>query len=777
MNGKFLFLAISALLGVLSSQVHFLPFFILVIGYLFFLSKNKCFSFHLLGIVFGIYLVFYLTGYYAELNTKTTIPSTTSTFYLEYIENRKIDGDLLQVVALDQRYDEKVIVRYKIKSENEKETLKIQNFYSRICKVSGQLSTLSIAKNPNAFHYQKYLATKDIYWIVETPFNPLDSCAPVKSTPITWVKNIRFQGINYLEKTFPAEMAALSAALLFGDRSLFDPDLLSDYQRTGIVHLLAISGLHVSLLAAMFFYLGIRIGLTRQFMTNLLLFILPIYAILTGASPSVIRAVLMIFLILLTFKWKKQLKLFPIDAISIALLIYLFFAPKIIYDAGFQLSFAVSFAIILSSTKLLPHFQRAIAQMLVISIISQIAAMPILLYHFFEISFISIVANLLYIPLFSYVFLPGLYLTYFIQLLFGFTPSLLIHFFMNIISLANQLIDYLASIRFAQFIPGRPNWFFLILYILIIFLIMVIWESKSYLMKKQHLLILVMGLFLFQSGWNKVNPFGEVTMIDVGQGESIVIHLPFDKGTYLIDTGGSMQFNMEEWRVRAKPYEVGRDVVVPFLKGKGITKIDKLILTHGDTDHIGGASSVIEELKVKEILLPSISEPSESELTIIHEAKEKKIRIAYISEGSQWKNGKNEFYVLAPEKNFVGERNSGSIAIFAKVGGLKWFFGGDLDQAGEEKIIEKYPDLTIDVLKAGHHGSKTSTNEKFINHLGPRAAWISAGDNNRYGHPHEEVLERLKDTIIFRTDFQGAITYRFYLENGTFSPFLHKIKQ
>jgi competence protein ComEC len=777
MNGKYLFLAISALLGVLSLQVLFLPFFILSIGYLFFLSKFKNFAFPQLGIVFCIYFLFFLTSYHADINSKTTIPSTTSSFYLEYNDNRKIDGDLLQVGAVDKRYDEKIIVRYKIKTENEKEILKNQNFYGCLCKVSGQLSRPSIAKNPNAFHYQKYLASKNIYWIVETPLNPLDNCAQVKSTPITWIKSIRFQGIRNLENTFPPEIASLSAALLFGDRSLFDPELLIDYQRTGIVHLLAISGLHVSLLAAMFFYIGLRFGLTREFMTNLLLIILPIYAILTGASPSVIRAVLVIFLVLITVKWKKQLQLFPIDAISVALMIYLFFDPKIINDAGFQLTFAVSFAIILSSTNLLLRFQRLVPQMLVISTISQVFAMPILLYHFFEISFISIVANLLYIPLFSYVLLPGLYLIFFIQLLFGFTPFFFIDIFMKIISLANNLIDYLSDISFAQFIPGRPNWFFLILYILIIFMIMNIWESRSYQMKKQPLLFLLIGLFLFQSSWNKINPFGEVTMIDVGQGESILIHLPFDKGTYLIDTGGSILFNVEEWRQRAKPYEVGRDVVVPFLKGKGITKIDKLILTHGDHDHIGGAISVMKELEVKELLLPSVEEQSESELTIINEAKKKGIPIVQVSEGSQWQNGKNLFFVLAPKENFVGERNSGSIAIYAKVGGLNWFFGGDLDQAGEVKIMKKYPDLTIDVLKAGHHGSKTSSNDQFVNQLGPQVAWISAGEKNRYGHPHQEVLETLKDTMVYRTDLQGAITYRFYLEKGTFFPFLHKIKQ
>ena len=168
-----------------------------------------------------------------------------------------------------------------------------------------------------------------------------------------------------LEKHFPPEIAALSAALLFGDRSMFDPEVLMDYQKTGIVHLLAISGLHVSLLIGMVFFLGIRFGLTREFMMNFLLGLLPIYAILTGASPSVIRAVLMIFLVLLVLKWNKQLKMSPIDAISLTLMIYVFFTPLIILDAGFQLSFSVSFAIILSASSLLPRHPQMISTMIV----------------------------------------------------------------------------------------------------------------------------------------------------------------------------------------------------------------------------------------------------------------------------------------------------------------------------------------------------------------------------------------------------------------------------
>lgn len=777
MNGKYFYFSIAALFGVLTSLFPFLPVLFLTIIYLFLLYKYKMYSSYQLIIVFGIFFLFFLTSEHTIANNKSKLSESTSTFHLEYTENTKVDGDLLQVTALDRKNKEKLLIRYKIKTEEEKNALKNTNFYGRLCQVTGQMKDPSIAKNPNAFNYRNYLTSKQVYMIVELKNHPLSKCSLFKTTPLTMIKKLRFNGIHYLEKNFPPEIAALSAALIFGDTSMFDPEILMDYQRTGIVHLLAISGQNVSLLVGMVFYLGIRIGLTRQFMMNFLLVILPIYAILTGASPSVIRAVLMIFLVLFILRWKKQLKLSPIDAISLTLMIYIFFTPLIILDAGFQLSFTVSFAIILSSSSILSRYQQTISAMIVISIIAQLAALPILLYHFFELSFISIAANLLYIPLFSFVFLPGLYLLFFIQSIFKDTPSLLINLFMKIITLANSLIEQLADLSFAQLITGRPNWLNFNVYILIILIMFLLWEAGLQKRRKQMIILIAIILFTFQNVWNWVNPFGEVTMIDVGQGDSILIHYPFGQGTYLIDTGGSVQFEEEEWKKPAKPYEVGRDVVVPFLKGKGIKKIDKLILTHGDNDHIGGTMAILEEIEVKQIIMPSVSEPSQSELIIIQEANKKEIQVVKVAEGSQWKNEKSLFYVLSPEKNYRGERNSGSIAIIANIGGLKWFFGGDLDQEGEERIIKKYPNLNIDVLKAGHHGSKTSSSEAFINSITPTISWISVGERNRYGHPDKEVLEQLAKTTIYRTDLHGAITYRFYGESGTFSSFLHNIKQ
>ncbi|WML45372.1 DNA internalization-related competence protein ComEC/Rec2 [Neobacillus sp. PS3-40] len=774
MNGKIVYFSLASLMGVLCSIQSFLLFGFLTLIYLLILRKVKRFSPSKIVFLIVVFLLFNVSTQFKMNTNKTKIQETETNFFLSYNYETKIDGDLLQFIGYDIRFNEKIIVRYQIHSETEKTGFENKNFFGHLCKLEGPLKKPQIAKNENAFNYREYLNRNGVFWIVESKGNPFTTCIKEKENFILFLKQIRFQGIKYLHRNFPPEVAALSSALLFGDRSLMDPEVLSDYQRVGIIHLLAISGLHVSLLIGMLYYMGLRVGATREFMINFILMILPVYAILTGGSPSVIRAVLMIFLVMATMKWKIVLKLNPLDAISLAFSIFLFFDPLVLFDVGFQLSFSVSFAIILSAPSILQRYQNSLSKMIVISVISQISALPFLLFHFYGASMISIVANLIYIPLFSFILLPGLYLLFLFQLLFGTLPIWIMNFFVKVIQSSSLLVNNISHFSFAEIVPGKPSWFFLILYAVVIIAIFFIWETEHFTAKQVLLLCLGSFLFTFQQGWNRIDPVGEVTMIDVGQGDSILIHLPYGKGNYLIDTGGSLQFSESQWRMKARPFEVGKDVVVPYLKGKGITKIDKLILTHGDMDHIGGAFSLIKELKVKQIVMPSIADPSETEMAIEKEAKMKKIQIVKVSDGYYWENSNSFFQILSPEKNFVGVRNRGSIGLFAGIGGLTWFFGGDLDQVGEEEIIKKYPKLSFDVLKVGHHGSKTSSSQAFLNQCKPKISLLSVGEKNRYGHPNQEVLQGLKQihSTIYRTDNKGAITYKFYQGEGTFSTFL-----
>jgi competence protein ComEC len=774
MNGKVVYFSLASLLSVLCLLQSFLMYSFVFLLYLLFLLKIKRFSFLQLIIVLGVFLLFFISAQIKISTNKTIIPKTESDFYIKFTEDPKIDGDMLQITGKEIRFHERIMIRYRIPSRSVKEELENTNFYGYVCKIDGQLKKPQQAKNENAFNYREYLKNKGIFWIVDSKEITFQKCTKEKVNRLLFIKKIRFKGINYLQQHFPPEIAALSSALIFGDRDMMDPDVLSDYQKAGIIHLLAISGLHVSLFIGMLFFIGLRLGATKEFMTHFILVLLPIYAVLTGGSPSVLRAVFMIFIVMAVMKWRRVVKIDPIDSIGLAFSFLLLINPLILLDVGFQLSFSVTFAVILSVPLILQRYQSSLAKLIATSIIAQFSSLPFLLFHFYQSSMISIIANLLFIPFFSFVLLPGIYLLFFFQLLFGLIPLWIIDLFIKLIHLSTLISRGLARISIAQFIPGRPSAFFLFLYTIIILLIFVIWERKHFARKNIFLISLIFLLFTFQVGWNRINPYGEVSMIDVGQGDCILIHLPFNKGNYLIDTGGTMNFEEEEWKSKKRTFEVGKDVVVPYLKSKGITKIDKLILTHGDMDHIGGSFAILKELKVKQILMPSTMEESTLETTIKQEAKKNRIPVVKVSEGVYWRNKNSSFYILSPEKNFKGERNRGSIAIYAEIGGLTWFFGGDLDQEGEENIIKKYPDLSFDVLKVGHHGSKTSSSEAFLNQSMPKISLLSVGEKNRYGHPNHEVITKLHkiDSTIYRTDKEGGITYRFYHKKGTFSSHL-----
>ncbi|WP_235822800.1 DNA internalization-related competence protein ComEC/Rec2 [Cytobacillus massiliigabonensis] len=772
-KGSWIYFTVTALAGILAAFVHFVIFIIVFFFLLLFLFKIKAFSKKYLFLISLIFFLFLIRSELAEKANKSKFTADETNFYILFQKDLKIDGDRLSAVGKELLRKEKFVISYQIKTEEEKKWI-IENLKTGIaCKVIGTLSEPNTATNVNAFNYKEYLIRHQIFWILKADQVNMSQCTSQKKTPFSFFQSVRENGIQYVQDHFPSESAPLAIALLFGERDYIDTSVLETYEKLGIVHLLAISGLHVGMLAGMIYYLGIRIGITRERMTIGLLLFLPCYAIITGAAPSVIRAVSMMVLFLSLKKWSFH-AINTIDIICIVFLIYTFLTPYVIYDVGFQLSFSVSFALILSAPILLKRFHQAFPLLLATSFICQLAAIPIMLYYFYEVSLISILANTIFIPLFSFIILPAIFLLFLLHLLLGTTIGFLIPPLNTLIIAMNGLALQLSLVPFAMLTFGRPSVFVMFLYLWSIPSFFSLWERIKGVKRFVQVLLLPLSIMCVQLLGNSLSPYGEITFIDVGQGDSIFIKLPFGRGNYLIDAGGTIQFNTEEWKERKKEYEVGKDVVVPFLKSKGIRTIDKLILTHGDADHIGGALSIIKELHVKEIMLPKTTELSELEKELLTSAKRKRIPSDFVCAGDNWKAGGIIFHVVSPQAGVKMERNNGSIVLYAKIGGLSWLFTGDLEKEGEDQLINHFDKLKIDVLKAGHHGSKSSTTKGFLDQLEPKLAVILAGKNNRYGHPDEEVLMNLNERKIkiLRTDQHGAITYIFKGETGTFSAVL-----
>jgi competence protein ComEC len=520
----------------------------------------------------------------------------------------------------------------------------------------------------------------------------------------------------------------------------------------------------VALLVGMIFYLGIRIGMVRETMSWSIIIVLPIYAILTGASPSVNRAVIMCMLFLIARHFKCSTIFNSIQGLCISFLLLTLVNPFTVYNIGFQLSYTVTMALLLS-LHIMSNHSDSIVRLVITSYISSIAGLPLLLYHFFEIPLYTILANLLFVPLYS-LLLPGFMLLYFLQFFSIQLFELLSLILTTLVVESNKLAIFLSKLPWAQVITGKPTYFQMILYIVSVLFSFYYWEKKPQKWAVVLLPWIVVCVHLLLPNSN-----GEVTFIDVGQGDSIFIRLPYDQGTYLIDTGGSILFNEEKWKRRTNIYHVGEDVIVPFLKSKGVTKLDLLIITHGDMDHIGGSLMVLEEMDVKHIIFPvNNNDNSKMKQKLIEESSKKNIPISYVHEGMNWKKKDYEFTILSPPKGYSGDENDGSIVLHAKLGGAFWLFTGDLGREGEMYILNKYPQLSIDILKVGHHGSKTSTSEEFILHYQPEFSVISVGEKNRFGHPHNDVLSILTKggSKILRTDIHGGITYIFRGKSGTF---------
>ena len=302
----------------------------------------------------------------------------------------------------------------------------------------------------------------------------------------------------------------------------------------------------------------------------------------------------------------------------------------------------------------------------------------------------------------------------------------------------------LSSIDFLNITLCHMNVIIFITYYVLITLILYKW------LKGKNYIIILFIILLVHHNINYLNPTSSLTMIDVGQGDSFLIKLKHNKGNILIDTGGITPYDDKE------PYDIAENITIPYLQAEGIDHLDYLIITHGDFDHAGMAINLIKNFKVNKVIFNK-GEYNDLELEIIDALKKK--RVPYYQNVDELKINNTKLLFL--NNKTYDDENDNSSVIYVDIDKIKLLFMADATVNTEKDLLQTYNLPNIDILKVGHHGSKTSSSKKFINSIKPKYSIISVGENNIYGHPNKEVLENLNKSIIYRTDLDGSVKFTF----------------
>lgn len=578
--------------------------------------------------------------------------------------------------------------------------------------------------------------TKNISGKVYLDNLSLVNCFKEKHTMITKINEIRYQYIERVKASSEHSYIGDMLMLSIGNKMYLTNDFFEGLQKLGIYHLYVISGTHVAYLSVVIFVILTRFRIPIEIIKVITIIALILFLLINVFSPSVFRAVLMAILLIISSYFKKK----PyVAVISISALVQLVLSPFMIYNAGFILSYLTTFTILLSRKSFAN--MHTILQLFFITLIAEFSTTLVILLFFNELSLSGLLMNLIFDPIFTIVIFPATLI--FNIALFTYFPEFL-DSLLNIIFYYNhKLILYLSTVIEHRVIIKNINAYLSSIVIVVTFLIIQAAAKKNYRLLLIHISLLLTVIFTFAS-YNK-NDF-RVTMIDVGQGDSFLIQDLKKEVTILIDTGG--RHYKETPRIR-----LSDKTVLPYLKEQGIRKIDLLVLSHFDNDHIGEYSHIYDKVKIERIMINTNDEKLDTFLETYGGDFSKIINSDYLTSFSI---GNIKIRNLTVKEQITKESNANSIILEISLNDYVFLFLGDARTEEENKIIEKLS--SIDVIKIGHHGSDTSTSEELAE-LPFKYALISAGLNNRYKHPHTEVIERLtaNDKIILNTANDGMI--------------------
>lgn len=624
-------------------------------------------------------------------------------------------------------------VFYKLASQEE------QTYFQKLTglvqlEVEAEVSLPAGQRNFNGFDYQAYLKTQGIYRTVK--ITAIKKIVPVQSWNVfDWLSSWRRHALVYVKTNFPAPMSHYMTGLLFGELDS-DFDQMSDlYSSLGIIHLFALSGMQVGFFIDKFRWILLRLGLTKETVDKLQISFSLVYAGLTGFSVSVVRS--------LVQKILGNMGLRKLDNFAVTVFVCLLILPRFLLTAGGVLTFTYAFLLTVFDFEDLGQVKKVAVESLSISL----GILPVLMTYFYAFQPLSILLTFVFSFVFDVLLLPGL------SVIFLLSPLVKMTWVNGFFVFMEKIIVWVADLGLRPWILGKPSELVLLLLLVSLFLLYDFHRRKKWLLG----LSLVLALLFFITKHPLEN---EVTVVDIGQGDSIFLR-DMRGRTVLIDVGGRVDFAAKEaWQERSSQANAER-TLIPYLHSRGVDRIDSLVLTHTDTDHVGDVLEVAKQVQIGRIYV------SPGSLTVpdfVATLKEINVPVHVVAVGDRLPIFDAYLEVLYPSGAGDGGNND-SIVLYGRLLKTNFLFTGDLEQ-GELDLIATYPNLPVDVLKAGHHGSKGSSYPEFLDHIGAKIALVSAGENNRYKHPHQETLERFdsRNIQVYRTDQQGAIRFRGWTE-------------
>ena len=640
----------------------------------------------------------------------------------------KVNGDSL---SFRGKSDGRIFqVYYKLQSEEEKEAFQALTDLHEI-GLEGKLSEPEGQRNFGGFDYQDYLKTQGIYQTLN--IKRIQSLQKVGSWDIGEnLSSLRRKAVVWIKMHFPDPMRNYMTGLLLGHLDTDFEEMNELYSSLGIIHLFALSGMQVGFFMDGFKKLLLRLGLTQEKLKWLTYPFSLIYAGLTGFSASVIRSLLQ--------KLLAQHGVKGLDNFALTVLVLFIIMPNFFLTAGGVLSCAYAFILTMTSKE-----EEGIKAVVRESLVISLGILPILSFYFAEFQPWSILLTFVFSFLFDLVFLPLLSILFALSFLY---PVIQLNFIFEWLEGMIRLVSQVAS---RPLVFGQPNAWLLILLLISLALV---YDCRKNIKRLAVLSLLITGLFFLTK-----HPLeNEITMLDVGQGESIFLRDVTGK-TILIDVGGKAESDkkIEKWQEKATTSNAQR-TLIPYLKSRGVAKIDQLILTNADKEHVGDLLEVTKAFHVGEIL---VSKGSLKQKEFVAELQATQTKVRSVTTGEKLTIFGSQLEVLSPREIGDGGHED-SLVLYGKLLDKHFLFTGNLVEKGEKDLLKYYPDLEVDVLKASQHGSKNSSSPAFLEQLKPEMTLISVGKSNRTKLPHQETLTRLEgiNSKVYRTDQQGAIRFK-----------------